>query len=120
MLDIYTDVTRQCAYFDGHIEMLEVDELAERREKATGDEITRRVQEFAEMFDVQADCSKAELERAARKSVALDGLIKDKELGSMRQRPDQIDELLPTKCCQDQAGRSRWMPCTAAPFPALR
>ena len=28
MLDIYSDLTQQCAYFGGHIEMVEVDELA--------------------------------------------------------------------------------------------
>ncbi len=29
MLDMYSDLTQQCAYFGGHIELLEVDELAE-------------------------------------------------------------------------------------------
>jgi len=29
MLDIYSDLTQQCAYFGGHIEMLEVDERAD-------------------------------------------------------------------------------------------
>ena len=31
MLDIYSDLTQQCAYFGGHMEMFEVDELAELR-----------------------------------------------------------------------------------------
>jgi L-arabinose isomerase len=83
MLDIYTDVTRQCAYFGGHIEMLEVDELVQLREEATAEAIADRVQHFHEAFDVQPDCSPAELERAARTSVALDRLVQIHDLGSM-------------------------------------
>jgi L-arabinose isomerase len=83
MLDIYTDVTRQCAYFGGHIEMLEVDELVQLREEVTGDAIADRVKHFGQTFDVQADCSPAELERAARTSVALDRLVQIHDLGSM-------------------------------------
>jgi L-arabinose isomerase len=83
MLDIYTDVTRQCAYFGGHMEMLEVDELAELREKVDDMEIAQRVQHFITTFDVQPDCSADELKRAARTSVALDRLIEKHDLGSM-------------------------------------
>ena len=35
MLDIYSDLTQQCAYFGGHIEILEVDELAALRREVT-------------------------------------------------------------------------------------
>ena len=83
MLDIYTDVTRQCAYFGGHIEMLEVDELAALREDVSPEQIGRRVREFSDTFDVQSDCSQPELERAARTSVALDRLVAEKDLGSI-------------------------------------
>ena len=31
MLDIYSDLTQQCAHFGGHIEIVEVDELAALR-----------------------------------------------------------------------------------------
>ena len=31
MLDIYSDLTQQCAHFGGHIEIVEVDELAHLR-----------------------------------------------------------------------------------------
>src|SRR5882724_3499618 len=34
MLDIYSDLTQQCAGFGGHVEILEVDELATRRTEA--------------------------------------------------------------------------------------
>src|SRR5216117_3831528 len=74
MLDIYSDLTQQCAYFGGHIEMLEVDELADLRGKIASKEIASRVQYFRETFDVQPDCPPVELERAARTSIALDRL----------------------------------------------
>ena len=35
MLDIYTDVTLQCATFGTHVEILEVDELSARRREVT-------------------------------------------------------------------------------------
>jgi L-arabinose isomerase len=83
MLDIYTDVTRQCAYFGGHIEMLEVEELADLRTKVSDGQIRDRVALFHDAFDVQPDCSPEELARAARTSVALDRLVDAHDLGSM-------------------------------------
>ena len=83
MLDIYSDTTLQCASFGGHLEILEVDELAALRREVSDSEIAERVAQFKERFDVQADCSQAELERAARTSVALDRMVKERDLGSM-------------------------------------
>jgi L-arabinose isomerase len=83
MLDIYTDTTRQCAYFGGHIEMLEVDELAARRSEVADGEVRDRVKLFHDAFDVQPDCAPDELARAARTSVALDRLVEEHDLGSM-------------------------------------
>jgi L-arabinose isomerase len=83
MLDIYSDMTQQCAHFGGHIELIEVDELAALRREVTVAQIRKRVRHFARVFDVQPDCSKSELERAARTSVALDRLVKEHELGSL-------------------------------------
>jgi L-arabinose isomerase len=83
MLDIYTDTTRQCACFGGHIEMLEVDELSHLRSQVSEQAIRDRVAHFRETFDVQSDCSPEELARAARTSVALDQLIQNHDLGSM-------------------------------------
>jgi L-arabinose isomerase len=83
MLDIYTDMTQQCAYFGGHMELLEVDELASRRRDVSAAEIDSRVTQFRQAFDIQADCRKEELERAARTSVALEGLVKAHHLGSL-------------------------------------
>ena len=83
MLDIYSDLTQQCAYFGGHVEMIEVDELAALRREVSNSEISARVNEFRKAFDVQPDCLGQELERAARTSVALDRLVEVHKLGSM-------------------------------------
>jgi len=83
MLDIYSDLTQQYAYFGGHIEIIEVDELTAMRKEVQAPQIADRISEFYTYFDVQADCSKKELERAARTSVALDKLVDKYGLGSM-------------------------------------
>jgi len=83
MLDIYSDLTQQCAYFGGHIEIIEVDELAALRKKFSNTQIEKRVREFHGVFDVQKDCPKDELRRAARTSLALDELVRSHQLGSM-------------------------------------
>jgi len=83
MLDIYSDTTLQCANFGGHMEIVEVDELAAFRREVSPKEIKARVAHFSKVFDVQPDCQKVELERAARTSVALDRLVKEHDLGSL-------------------------------------
>jgi L-arabinose isomerase len=83
MLDIYSDLTQQCAYFGGHIEVLEVDELASLRREVRSFSIAERVDEFRSYFDVQSDCAPQELERAARTSVALIRLVERHRLGSL-------------------------------------
>ena len=83
MLDIYTDLTQQCATFGGHMEMIEVDELAALRRSVTDAEIETRVDGLRRSFDVQPDCPETELRRAARTSVALDRLVEAHRLGSL-------------------------------------
>jgi L-arabinose isomerase len=83
MLDIYTDTTRQIAYFGGHIEIVEVEELAALWRGVTKNEIKSKLAEFRDAFDIQEDCSEEELRRAARTSIALDKLVTAKDLGSM-------------------------------------
>jgi L-arabinose isomerase len=83
MLDVYSDLTLQCAVFGGHIELIEVDELTALRQDVSQAAVRDRVAQFFEAFDVQADCSPEELERAARTSVALDRLVELHALGSM-------------------------------------
>jgi L-arabinose isomerase len=83
MLDIYADLTRHCATFGGHMEIVEVDELAARRRAVSPAQIRSRVAEFRRVFEVQPDCPEAELDRAARTSVALDRLVREHDLGSL-------------------------------------
>jgi len=83
MLDIYSDFTQQCAYFGGHIEILEMEELALLRRNVSDAELAQRVAEFEASFDVQADCPGEELRRAARTSIALDRLVEMHRLGSL-------------------------------------
>ncbi|MFZ4484656.1 MAG: arabinose isomerase [Chthoniobacterales bacterium] len=83
MLDIYTDTTRQLAYFGGHIEIVEVEELAALRRRVTEQETAAKLEEFRQAFEIQPDCAPFELARAARTSVALDRLVAEKDLGSM-------------------------------------
>ncbi len=83
MLDIYSDLTQQCAYFGGHIEIFEVEELASLRREVSDGDVDSRVEHFKASFDVGADCSKEELQRAARTSVALDRLVEIHRLGSL-------------------------------------
>lgn len=83
MLDIYSDLTQQCAHFGGHMEIVEVDELSALCGEVTDAEITARVADFRTTFEVQQDCSQPDLERAARTSVALDKLVAIHDLGSL-------------------------------------
>lgn len=83
MLDIYSNLTLHCASFGGHIEIIEVDELAALRNDVSDAAINQRVVEFYEAFEVQQDCSADELRRAARTSIALDVLVERHKLGSM-------------------------------------
>jgi len=83
MLDIYSDLTQQCAHFGGHIEVVEVDELSALRRQVSQAEVEARVADFRVSFDVQPDCPQEELERAARTSVALDRLVEIHKLGSL-------------------------------------
>jgi L-arabinose isomerase len=83
MLDIYTDLTQQYAGFGGHIELIEVEELAALRREVGEEEVGQRVRLFQEAFDVQPDCPPAELKKAAVTSVALDRLVDQYRLGSM-------------------------------------
>ena len=83
MLDIYSNLTLQCATFGGYIEIIEVDELSSMRQQVTDEEINEKLNEFSENFEVQIDCSKEELIRAARTSVAMDMIVQKYSLGSI-------------------------------------
>jgi len=83
MLDVYTDITRQAAVFGTHFEILEMCELKKYRDAVTNAEMENKIEEFYTTFDVVPECELSEIERAARTSVALDKLVKSRNLGSM-------------------------------------
>ena len=83
MLDVYSDMTQQSAVFGNHFEILEMCELHALHEEVTDAEITAKMSEFSDTFEVSDECEQAELERAAKTSVALDRLVENHQLGSM-------------------------------------
>jgi len=83
MLDVYTDLTRQSAVFGTHIELLEMCELKKYRDEITDADVESKIKEFHTAFEVVSECEPAEIERAARTSLALDKLVKIRNLGSM-------------------------------------
>ena len=56
MLDIYTDLTKQYKYFGGHIELIEVEELAALRKEVSDEAMKEKLKTFYNEFDVQKDC----------------------------------------------------------------
>ena len=83
MLDVMTDVTQIAITLGSQVEILEVDELSGMRAGIGDTSIAKRVKEFREQLDVQADCQTKELERAARTSLALDEFVSRHGLNSM-------------------------------------
>lgn len=83
MLDIATDVTQISITFGSHIEHLEVDELSALRDGVSDAEIASRIEDFRSHFEVQPDCAREELSRAARTSVALDRFVAAHDLQSL-------------------------------------
>ena len=82
MLDVYSDMTQHAAVFGNHFTLLEMCELHALREAVTDAAVKAKLAEFNTTFDVSAECDPAELDRAARTSVALDRLIEKHDLGS--------------------------------------
>jgi len=75
MLDVATDLTQVAGRFGLHIEILEVDELSSLRREITEDSIKEKLIEFTEFFDIDDQCSEAELKRAAVTAVGLDRFV---------------------------------------------
>jgi L-arabinose isomerase len=80
MLDVATDLAQVSGRFDLHLEMLEVDELSALRNTVAEDDVHAKLDEFLAFFEVGDDCPQPELQRAARTAVALDRLVKQKDL----------------------------------------
>jgi L-arabinose isomerase len=83
MLDVYSDVTRLAATFGSHFELLEFGVLKSMRDAVSSSDAESKIRQFLNWFDVSADCSKEEMEDAARTSVALDRLAEKYRLGAL-------------------------------------
>jgi L-arabinose isomerase len=83
MLDVYSDPTQQSVTFGTMVQHLEIDALKEIRQGVTAAEISAKLREIRDSFDVSQECSVPELERAARTAVALDRLVAEKKLGAL-------------------------------------
>lgn len=83
MLDIYSDITLQCAVFGNHVEIVEPDELTAIREQVTETEMETKVEEFTSVFEIDSSCEITELDKAAKTAVALDKLVSKYNLGSI-------------------------------------
>jgi L-arabinose isomerase len=85
MLDMYSDFTQIHAQTGAHVEVLEIDDLVERVEAATGDDVVRKGEEIRSVFDLAdpgadpiADVIAPEVfDWSARVAVGLDKLVDD-------------------------------------------
>lgn len=83
MLDVYTDLTCHAAVFGTHFEMVEMCELKKYRDQLSDRDVQEKTEEFRRVFEVSPECEPAEIERAARTSLALDKLVETRELSSL-------------------------------------
>lgn len=83
MLDVYTDLAAQSVTFGTHLTLLEMCELKAYRDEASVAEVSEKIEEFHDKFEVASTCEKDELIRAARTSVALDKLVSAHQLGAL-------------------------------------
>jgi L-arabinose isomerase len=83
MLDVMTDLTLVSIVFGTRVEILEVDELSALGAEVNEAVLSRRLKEFFESFDLQPDCRREELQRAARTSAALDALVARHKLDAL-------------------------------------
>ncbi|NLR62551.1 arabinose isomerase [Chitinophaga polysaccharea] len=83
MLDIYTDLTLQAATFGGHIQHLEMCDLADFHSQVSQTEIDHKLQQIHQEMEVLEECPSHELVRAAHTAVALDKMVAHHQLGSL-------------------------------------
>lgn len=85
MLDMYSDFTQVHAQTGAHVEVLEIDELVQRVEAATVEEIARKDEEIRVLFElaepgidpIADEITAEEFEWSARVAVGLDRLVDD-------------------------------------------
>ena len=91
MLDMYSDFTMHHAQLGAHVEVLEMDDLHERVEQATDEEIAAKIVEITETFEVAAPgkdkismpVTDEAMRWSARVAVGLDKLVQDFDLNGL-------------------------------------
>jgi L-arabinose isomerase len=74
MLDMYSDFTMHQAQLGLHVEVLEMDDLKDRVDGASDEEVSTRLDETHEAFEVDGSVDEEDLEWSARVSCGLDRL----------------------------------------------
>lgn len=77
MLDMYADFTLVHTQLGAHIEVLEMDDLAQRVAAATPDEVARKLCAVRDAFAIDETAAGSDLDWAARVAVGLDRLAAD-------------------------------------------
>lgn len=83
MLDVSTDLTLVPAYFGGHVEVLEFDDLRVRVEKVTDAQVDAKLGQAREIFELDDSVDPDDLGWAARVACGLDVLVDDFEIDSL-------------------------------------
>jgi L-arabinose isomerase len=91
MLDMYSDFTQVHAQTGAHVEVLEIEDLVERVESASDDEVGRKGEEIRATFDladagvdpIAAEITPEVFDWSARVAVGLDRLVDDFELDGL-------------------------------------
>ncbi len=83
MYDVSTDLTLVPAFFGGHVEVLEFDDLRVRVERVTDREVAAKLEQVHSIFDLDQSVDQQDLHWAAQVSVGLDQLVEDFDLRTL-------------------------------------
>ena len=83
MLDMYSDFTMHQAQLGLHVEVLEMDDLKDRVDESSDREVSARLEETRDVFEVDGSVDEGELEWSARVSCGLDRLAGDFDLDAL-------------------------------------
>lgn len=83
MLDMYSDFTMHQAQLGLHVEVLEMDDLKDRVEAATGELVSAKMQEARTTFEMDESVDQDDLDWSAQVAIGLDNLVDDFELDAL-------------------------------------
>ncbi|MFE4370817.1 arabinose isomerase [Streptomyces sp. NPDC056835] len=83
MYDVSTDLTMVPGHLGGHVEVVEFDDLRVRVEQVKDDDLTAKLDETREVFELADSVVEDDLRWAARVAVGLDRLVEDFDLDSL-------------------------------------